>query len=53
MSGKYQDRFSKAFAELEDQNAYVCISCNTSLKSIDKRDHTRHAEPNQKKGRSS
>jgi hypothetical protein len=44
MSGKYHDRFSKAISELERQNAYVCASCNISMKSIDKRDHTRHAE---------
>ena len=44
MSGKYHDRFSKAFSELEEHNAYVCTSCNTSMKSIDKREHTRHEE---------
>ena len=44
MTGKYHDRFSKAIAELEDHNAYVCTTCNGSMQHLNQRDQTRHAE---------
>lgn len=30
MTGKYHDRFSKAFEELDDKNAYVCHTCGST-----------------------
>ena len=53
MTGKYHDRFSKAISELEDHNAYVCTTCNTSMKHINQRDQTRHEEHAHKRDRSS
>ena len=48
MSSKYTDRFSRAISELETNNAYVCVSCNSArMKTTEKRDHTRH-EPQTK-----
>ncbi|SEA27383.1 hypothetical protein SAMN05660420_01682 [Desulfuromusa kysingii] len=28
MSKEYRDRFSQAEQELEDKNAFICVSCN-------------------------
>lgn len=42
MSGKYHDRFSRAISELDTRNAYVCESCDTSAKSLNKHGDSRH-----------
>lgn len=49
MSGRYHDRFSRAISELDTRNAYVCESCSTSVKSLNKRSDSRHEGDDHKK----
>ena len=41
MTRTYHDRFSKAVSELDDHNAYVCVSCTTRMSKAHERHHTR------------
>ncbi len=39
MSGQYKDRFSDAEKELQEKNAFVCLSCNKKYSKKEAENH--------------